>query len=197
MDVWVERQNDTVIVRAKQEEGFTLKLKRLLQNEHPKAKLIIDVPPHCPIEAKTITGSLEIEVGSAPVSARVITGKLRLQDIQAPIYAKTVTGQLTYTGHHTDEDHRFESATGEIVLTLSEPVNAQLTAQTGTGNLSCGLPLTERREERHLVGGKLRGTLGNGVGRIKAKIGTGSLVIRPLTPTQKEPEALKRKLELV
>lgn len=197
MNVWVERQGDTILVHAEQENDFLLKLTRWFSNDHPKADLIIELPAHCPIQAKTVTGSLTISGSAAPVSARVVTGQLKLRDIDGPIYAKTVTGQLTYSGNLTDESHRFESATGEIVLTVPETVNAQLSAKTGVGNVSCKLPLTDRREERHLVGGKLWGTLGSGAGRIKAQIGTGSLEIRPFRPKQKEPEKLVSKPELV
>ena len=197
MDVWVERLGDTILVHAEQEDDFIQKLTRWFSNDHPQAELIIELPAHCPVQAKTVTGSMEIEGIAAPVSARVVTGQLQLRDIDGPIYAKTVTGRLTYSGSLTDESHRFESATGEIVLTLPETVNAQLSAKTGTGSLRCKLPLTDQREERHLVGGKLWGTLGSGTGRIKAQIGTGSLEIRPFLPKQKEPEKLISKPELV
>lgn len=197
MNIWVERHEDTVMVRAEQEEDFLLKLTRLFRDNHPKAELIIDVPAHCPIQTKVITGSLDIEGTAAPVSARVITGKLRLKEIAGTIYAKTTTGKLSYTGKLTEENHRFQTITGEILLTLPEATNAQLSAQTGTGHLKCHLPLTGQREERHLVGGKLRGVLGSGAGQIKAKIGTGSLVIRPLTFRQKEPTNLPKEAAFV
>ena len=197
MNVWVDRQDDTILVHAEQEDDLVMKLTRFFRDDHPKAELIIEVPTYCPIQAKTVTGSLEITGIAAPVSARVITGQLQLHDIDGPIYAKTVTGQLTYTGNLTDENHRFESATGEIVLTVPESVNAQLSAKTGVGSVSCKLPLTDRHEERHWVGGTLHGTLGSGTGRIKAQIGTGSLAIRPFLPKQKEPEKWVSKPELV
>src|SRR5690606_15332121 len=144
-----------------QEDDFIQKLTRWFSNDHPKAELIIELPAHCPVQAKTVTGALKIEGIAAPVSARVVTGQLTLRYIDGPIYAKTSTGQLTYSGTLTDESHRFETTTGEIVLTGPETVNAQLSAQAGTGSLSCKLPLSDRREERHLVGGKLWGTLGS------------------------------------
>ncbi|MAU01705.1 MAG: hypothetical protein CL608_31590 [Anaerolineaceae bacterium] len=195
MDVWVERQGDTVVVRAEQEETFLQSLTRLFNNDHPKADITIHLPAHCGVHAKTVTGKLSIEGVQAPVTARVITGKLTLKEIEGPIYAKTITGKLSYTGELTEENHRFETVTGEIVLTLPQTTNARLAAQTATGSLSCRLPLTDLQEERHFVGGKLQGALGNGAGRIKAKISTGSLVIRPLATKQKEPGALKGELE--
>ena len=190
MDVWVERREDTVMVRAEQEDEFFLKLGRLFNNDHPKAELIIELPAHCEIHAKTITGRLDVAGIDAPVTSRVTTGQLTLNEIHGPIYAKTITGKLVYKGALSQENHRFETMTGEIVLALPENTDAKLSAQAATGKLNCQLPLTNRHEERHFVGGKLHGVLGSGTGRIKAKVGTGSLVIRPLPTTQKEPEKL-------
>lgn len=197
MDVWVERQGDTIQVRAETEDDFLQKITRFFNGDYPKAELIIELPAHCPIQAKLITGSMSIEGSIASVSARVITGKLSLKNIEGPIYAKTATGQMTYKGHLTDENHRFETATGEIVLTIPETVNAHISAKTGLGNVSCSLPLAEKRENRHLVGGTLRGILGSGEGQIKAKIGTGNLEIRPLHIKQKEPKEKLSEPELV
>ena len=131
-----------------------------------------------------------------PSPAEVITGKLTLKEIQGPIYAKTTTGKLAYTGQLSEDNHRFETVTGEIVLTLPETTNARLSAQTATGSLNCKLPLVNLQEERHFVGGKLQGTLGAGKGRIKAKISTGSLLIRPLPIKQKEPAKMSIEPEL-
>ncbi len=187
MDVWTERQGDTVIVRAESEETFLEKLGRFFHNDQPKADLTIHLPAHCQVHAKTVTGTLSVQGVQAPVTGRVVTGKLSLKEIDGPIYAKTVTGQLSYTGELAEANHRFETVTGEIVLSLPETTNATLTAQTVTGSLKCQLPLTSVQEERHFVGGKLKGVLGTGAGHIKAKISTGSLLIRPLPTQQKEP----------
>jgi hypothetical protein len=180
MDVWVERQGDTVVVRAEQEEDFLQRLTRLFSNDHAKADVVIDLPAHCEVQAKTVTGTLDVAGIFAPVSARVITGQLKLHNLAGPIYAKTVTGQLLYNGPLSEDNHRFETVTGEIVLALPADTSAELAAQTTTGSLHCQLPLSNRQEERRFVGGKLRGTLGSGAGRIKAKITTGSLSIRSL-----------------
>lgn len=180
MDVWVARKGDTVQVVAEQEDDFLQRLSRLFRDDHPKADITIHLPAHCEVQAKTVTGSLDIKGMSAPISARVITGKLVLQDIHGSIYAKTITGKLRYSGELTAENHRFETVTGEIVLALPATANAKLSAQTATGKLRCLLPLANSVEERHFVGGKMQGTLGSGEGRIKAKISTGNLLIKPL-----------------
>ena len=133
MDVWVERREDTVMVRAEQEDEFFLKLGRLFNNDHPKAELIIELPAHCEIHAKTITGRLDVAGIDAPVTSRVTTGQLTLNEIHGPIYAKTITGKLVYKGALSQENHRFETMTGEIVLALPENTDAKLSAQAATG----------------------------------------------------------------
>jgi hypothetical protein len=187
MDVWVERRDHTVFVRAEQEEGFRQRLSRLFSSDQPKADIVIHLPAHCEIQAKTVTGSLDVEGVQAPVTGRVITGKLHLKDIQGPIYAKTVTGKLHYAGELTAENHRFETVTGEIRLTLPHTTNARLTAHTTTGKLRCRLPLAERQAQNHFVGGKLRGVLGSGAGQIKVKVTTGNMLIQPITEKTAQP----------
>ena len=193
MDVWVERHDNTVIVRAEQEETFLQKASRLFKNDHPKAEFIIQLPVRCEVQAKIITGSLDIEGIQAPVTGRVITGKLRLNDILGPIYAKSVTGKLSYTGELTEENHRFETVTGEIRLALPPTTNAQLTAHTTTGKIRCRLPLTDIREQKRFVGGKLRGTLGNGTGHIKAKVTTGNLLLQSIQEKQLKQHSVEAK----
>lgn len=187
MNVWVERRNRAVIVRAEQEEGFRQRLGRLFSSDQPKADLIIHLPATCEIEAKTVTGSLDVEGVQAPVTGRVITGKMHMKDIQGPIYAKTVTGKLHYAGELTAENHRFETVTGEIRLTLPHTTDARLTAYTTTGKLRCLLPLAERQEQKHFVGGKLRGVLGSGAGQIKVKVTTGNLLVQPIAEKAAQP----------
>lgn len=193
MDVWVERQGNTVVVRAEQEDDFLQRLTRLFSNDHAKADVVIHVPAHCEVQAKTVTGTLDVEGIFAPVSARVITGQLKLRDLAGAIYAKTITGQLLYSGLLSEDHHRFETVTGEIELTLPADTSAELSAQTTTGSVHCQLPLSNRQVERHFVGSKLRGTLGSGAGRIKAKVTTGSFTIRSLK--QKTAELPTEKVE--
>lgn len=187
MDVFVEQKENTVFVRAEQEEGFDHKLKRLFRDEQPKAELVIQVPPTCEINAKTITGKQEVTGIQASVTSRVVTGNHRLSDIQGPLYAKTMTGKLYYTGKLTEDNHRFETVTGSIHLTVPPTTSAELSASTTTGKLVCSLPLTNVHHERRVVGSKLRGTLGDGNGRIKVKITTGKLFLEPIGEKEASP----------
>ena len=186
MDVWVEQRDNSLVVRAEQDETFLQKASRLFRNDQPKATLIIQVPASCEINAKTITGQLDITGIQAAVTGRVITGRLHLTDIDGPIYAKTIAGKLRYTGGLSEDKHRFETITGDLQLTLPLDTGATLSAATTTGKIRCRLLLTHLQKQPGFIGEKLQGTLGSGAGYIKAKVTTGNLLLKPLQ--EKEPE---------
>jgi len=175
--VTVHEKDNTVFVEshvAKENQGGWLE--RIANgNMQTKANLIIHVPPTCEIKAKTITGKLDIREINAPISAKVTTGKASLVDIGGPIYAKLVTGKLNYEGILVNGNHRFETTTGSIHLCLAKEPNAQLNAATTTGSLHCDFPLSNEQRNMRYSGGKIRGTLGSGEGKLKVKTTTGSL----------------------
>lgn len=173
--VTVHNEDDTVTVRAEVEDGWPEKIGRFLRGDHPKAKLLIHVPANCEINAKTVTGMLTIRDITAAVTTHMTTGKTRLTNLGGPIYAKAVTGQLIYDGLLIDDNHRFETVTGDLQLRLTKEPNAKLDIKTTTGRVHCDFPLTNQKQERHFVGGKLKGTLGAGTGHLKARVITGNL----------------------
>lgn len=173
--VTVYQEENGVFVRAEVEDGWMGSIGRLFRGDHPKAKLLIHVPADCEIKAKTVTGTLTIRDITAAVTTHVTTGKTQLTNLGGPIYAKAVTGQMIYDGLLIDDNHRFETVTGDLQLRLTKEPNAKVDIGTTTGRVHCDFPLTDSKQERHLVGGKLKGTLGAGTGHLKARVVTGSL----------------------
>ena len=171
----VHQEDNTVYVRAEVEDGWKGTLDRLLRGEHPKAKLLIHVPTDCQINAKAITGMLTIRDITAAVTTHVTTGKTHLTNLGGLVYAKAVTGQMIYNGLLIDDSHRFETVTGDLQLRLTKEPNAKVDIGTMTGRVHCDFPLANQKQERHLVGGKLKGTLGAGTGHLKARVVTGNL----------------------
>jgi hypothetical protein len=171
----VYQEDNTVYVRAEVEEGWRGKAGRFWREDQPKARLFIDVPTDCEINAKTITGSLAIRDVTAPITTHVTTGKTHLVNLGGPIYAKAVTGMMTYEGFLVDENHRFETVTGNLQLRLTQEPNARVDIGTMTGRVHCDFPLANQKQERHLVGGKMKGTLGTGTGHLRARVVTGNL----------------------
>ena len=171
----VHQEDNTVYVRAEVEDGWMGTFGRFLRGEHPKAKLLIHVPTDCQINAKTITGSLAIRDVTAAITTHVTTGKTHLANLGGPIYAKAVTGMVTYEGLLVDDNHRFETVTGNLQFRLTKEPNAKVDIGTTTGRVHCDFPLANQKQQRHLVGGKMKGTLGAGTGHLKARVVTGNL----------------------
>jgi hypothetical protein len=180
MTLTVTRQDNTITVRADVEDDWQHipgKLLNFLKGEHPRTELTIHIPAHCEVNAKVITGSLELSGVMAPITTHVITGKTKLTDLGGPIYAKSVTGFLSYNGYLSEENHRFETTTGDLQLRLTKEPNAHMDMKTVTGRVHCGFALTNERQQSHMVGRKITGTLGAGTGHIKARVVTGNLSV--------------------
>jgi hypothetical protein len=176
INVTVRREENVVYVHAEVDEAAR-GMKQFF-NKGPKANLLIHVPADCEINAKTITGTMAIRDISAPITTHMTTGKTQLANLGGPIYAKAITGMMTYEGLLIDDNHRFETVTGNLQLQLTKEPNAQVDMETTTGRMRCDFPLSGQKEQRHLTGGKLRGTLGAGTGHLKARVVTGNLHVR-------------------
>ncbi len=180
MAIDVQRRDNTLFVRAEIDNSnneITSWLEKLLSWNRHKATFTIKVPVDCAINTNTITGKTAVSDINAPVTIRTTTGATILSNIGGPIYAKTITGKLDYDGVLVDDQHRFETVTGSIHLHLHKEPNAMFDASTTTGKLRCDFPLHKKSETNHLTGGRVKGMLGSGNGRIKAKITTGSLSV--------------------
>lgn len=57
---------------------------------------------------------------------------------------------------------------------LDKNIGGPIYAKMVTGKIHCGFPLSQQRRQRQFIGDKLRGNLGSGEGRIKAKVVTGN-----------------------
>lgn len=178
MIVSVSQKENVVNVRVEQEKtdgGWLDKIQNWVRGEGPKANLTIYVPADCPVYARTVTGLLNIHDINAPVTTDMVTGNTELARLGSSISAKTITGKLSYEGILSDDDHRFEATTGVVQLRLPKEPNAQVDLRTTTGKIVCEYPLSKAKEESHLVGQKVRGTLGAGTGHLKAAVVTGKL----------------------
>ncbi len=171
----VYQEENTVHVRAEVEDGWMGSIGRWLHGDHPKAKLRIHVPSDCEVKAKTVTGTLAVQDIMAAVTTHVTTGKTQLSNLGGPVYAKAVTGKMKYDGLLVDDNHRFETVTGDLQLRLTKEPNAKVDISTTAGRVHCDFYLMNQKQARHLVGGKLKGTLGAGTGQLKARVVTGNL----------------------
>lgn len=170
-EVTMTREGDAVVVRAEVERG----LGKWLPGRSPKVHLTIDVPATCRVDARVVTGRLDIQDVLGPVRSNVTTGKTTLANLGQAVDARTTTGSIEYDGVLVDEEHRFYTTTGHLHLRLHKVPNAWLDAKTVTGHISNDFPLEKAKQSRTVVGRKVRGMLGDGSGQIRARVVTGHI----------------------
>lgn len=169
VEVRVWRKGGDVFVTAERDTKVRIR--------EPKAELVISAPEYCEIQARIVTGSIEINHLGAGVRTHVITGQTKLNQLQGPINASSVTGSIQYRGLLADHLHRFMATTGSVQLLLQEPPDARIYAWATTGRVHCGLALSEERRGGYPTGDHLYGVCGSGAGRILAEVTTGSVHI--------------------
>jgi DUF4097 and DUF4098 domain-containing protein YvlB len=71
-------------------------------------------------------------------------------------------------------DVRIEAGSGNVTLGMPASLSAELDLKTGSGSISTDFPVRTTRMERD----HLRGTVGDGAGRIRVEAGSGSIRLR-------------------
>ena len=119
-----------------------------------------------------ITGDLETNGVSASMAIR--NGKLRT------LRSDAVSGDITYEGTFApDGDYRFNTHSGEIMISIPSNGGAALELETWSGNIASDFPLTLQPGES--VGRRNRRmqfTVGTGGARIAAETFSGNITIR-------------------
>lgn len=127
-------------------------------------------------------GDLKVDTGSGEVQVREITartldidtgsGDIRVDAAQVPeATLEAGSGSIAISlGGGVDRLH-VETGSGDVTVRLPESVNATVDLETGSGDLDLGVPLQLVRKSE----GEIRGTLGNGRGRIEIETGSGDI----------------------
>ena len=127
-------------------------------------------------------GDLTVDTGSGEVRARDIaartlaidtgSGDIRVEGTQVPdatLEAGSGSIWISLTG--TLARLHVETGSGDVTVRLPESVNATVDLETGSGDLDLALPLQLVRKSE----GEIRGTLGDGRGRIEIETGSGDI----------------------
>lgn len=174
MDVHVQMKENTLYIHVEQRKGWR-DASGLSKAKQPKAELLIELPADCQVHAKNVCGQLIIDDFDAPISTHVITGNTYLKDCDGPLDAKAVTGAIRYQGCLAPQNHQFHVTTGAVELALAKLPDARLDMAAGVGSIHCEYPVANASRSRYVTGDKLKGLLGSGDGRIKARTITGSV----------------------
>ncbi|HLA90916.1 MAG TPA: DUF4097 family beta strand repeat-containing protein [Gemmatimonadaceae bacterium] len=109
---------------------------------------------------------LTIDVGS---------GSIRVDDAKGSrIRLDSGSGGIRFGMTSAPRSLEVESGSGGVTISLPSNVNAEVEIETGSGGIDSDFPVqVTRMERRHL-----RGTIGDGSGRIRIETGSGSVRLR-------------------
>ena len=112
-------------------------------------------------------GRLEIDTGSGGINVE----EVRAEDIKLD----TGSGSVTIGLLSDVRNLVIDTGSGGVTVHVPRTLNAEVEIDTGSGGISVNVPIDYRRKERSYV----RGTIGNGNGRIYIDTGSGSVRIHP------------------
>lgn len=129
------------------------------------------------VRAATGNGRVTVEDAGGPVHASSGSGDIRIRTAAGPVSASTGNGSIEATMDRVaaSAEMRFSTGNGRIVLTVPEGFGAELEGSTGNGNVSVDFPIQMRGRINR---SRIRGTIGDGGGRLVLTSGNGDLVIR-------------------
>ena len=103
------------------------------------------------------------------------SGGVRLLDVRATkLRVDAGSGSVQLTMRDSPNDVQIESGSGGVTLGLPATLSARVEIDAGSGGVESDFPLRADRVERH----HLRGTIGDGKGRIRIETGSGPVRLR-------------------
>jgi lia operon protein LiaG len=127
-------------------------------------------------------GKLDLDVGSGSLRGRAIdvreltadvgSGGIRLSGVKTPrLHLETGSGGSDVELLGPVEDVQVEAGSGGVTLRLPASLGATVDIETGSGGIDTDFEVKVQRMERHA----LRGTVGDGRGRVKIEAGSGTV----------------------
>jgi hypothetical protein len=127
-------------------------------------------------------GTLRMDIGSGSLRGRAIdvrelvadvgSGGIRLSGVRTPrLHLETGSGGSDVELLAPVEDVQIEAGSGGVTLRLPASLGATLDIETGSGGIDTDFEVKVQRMERRA----LRGTVGDGRGRVKIEAGSGTV----------------------
>ena len=129
------------------------------------------------VTANTGNGEVIVEGARGEVDVSTGNGNVRVSTSTGPVNANSGNGDIIISMERVSRaaDMKFSTGNGEIVLSVPTDFGAELDASTGSGRITTHLPMRiQGRIDPHSV----RGTLGNGGGRLSLRSGNGDIEVR-------------------
>ena len=130
------------------------------------------------VHASTGNGDVTVQDASGPVDVSTGSGAVRVVTSTGPVSANSGNGAIDVSIGKLDRlpDMTFSTGNGEVRLTLPSGVSAEVDASTGNGHVTSDFPITIK--SGRLDPSRLRGTIGDGGGRLSISSGNGDIEIR-------------------
>ncbi len=130
------------------------------------------------VQAETGNGEVTVRDARGPVDVSTGSGDVRVMTSTGPVSANSGNGDIDVSIGKMERspDMSFSTGNGQVTLRLPDGYGAELDASTGNGHVTSDFPV--RIQSGRLDRTRLRGTLGNGGGRLSVSSGNGDVEIR-------------------
>ncbi len=129
------------------------------------------------VTATSGNGKVTVDGARGPVEASSGNGDIRVTTSLGPVEASSGNGSIDVSMDKLEGSPpmSFSTGNGRITVTVPEAFGAELESNTGNGHVTVDFPIQMRGR---LDPSRIRGTIGNGGGRLVMTSGNGDLEIR-------------------
>jgi Putative adhesin len=128
------------------------------------------------VTASSGNGRVTVQGARGPVEISTGNGDVMVSTSLGPVTASSGNGDIDVTMDRISgaPDMSFSTGNGRITVAVPEGFGAQLDSNTGHGDVTVALPLTTQGTMKR---SRVRGTIGNGGGRLTMHSGNGDLAV--------------------
>jgi hypothetical protein len=128
---------------------------------------VVRVPAGVDFVGRTISGDVEAEALRSNVMARTVSGRVSVSTSEIA-EAATVSGSIRASLGKADWDGdlRFKTVSGGITVQMPADLHADVSFQSLSGDFDSDFPITVLSSGHRWIGGRLRGTIGDGGRRL-------------------------------
>jgi hypothetical protein len=128
------------------------------------------------VEASSGNGRITVEGAGGPVDASSGNGDIRVTTASGPVSASSGNGSIEVTMDQLSgsPDMSFSTGNGRIIVRVPDGFGAELDSHTGNGRVSIDFPI---RMRGRIDKSRVRGTIGDGGGRLTLSSGNGNLEV--------------------
>jgi hypothetical protein len=151
--------------------------RRTKRNVNVTTTFTIQMPASSNLKVATVNGGIKVVGLAAQVDASSVNGGIDVATT-GRASARTVNGGVHVNVGRLDQDCRFSTVNGKIVLAVAGPVNADLSASTVNGRIETDFPITAMGS---LSRRSLKGRIGNGGPQLELSTVNGGIRIERLS----------------